>query len=145
MEAINTNLLSRLKAHIFKSVWCEIYFKIEFAKFLHNKICIIIFYIMKHNENFLVYTDVNITNSYFPVMWQWSTKVLLQIQHFVELSKFLSSFFFHQVFLSWTLKTHRRAGEGRGPSFIPFYHFQLLTNIQRLICNFACEIIFTYI
>ena len=37
-------------------------------------------------------------------------------------------FFFYQGFLSQTLMIHRTAGEGRGPSFIPFYHFHLLTN-----------------
>ena len=46
-------------------------------------------------------------------------------------------FFFYQDFLSQTLTTHRTAGEGRGPSFIPLYHFHPLTNIQTFICNFA--------
>ena len=32
-------------------------------------------------------------------------------------------FFFYQDFLSQTLTTHRTAGEGRGPPFIPLYHF----------------------
>ena len=48
-------------------------------------------------------------------------------------------FFFYQGFLSQTLTIHRTAGEGRGPSFIPLYHFHPLTNIETLICNFACE------
>ena len=43
------------------------------------------------------------------------------------------SFFFYQGFLSRTLPTHRTAGEGRGPSFIPLYHFHSLTNIQTFI------------
>ena len=51
----------------------------------------------------------------------------------------LRRFFFYQGFLSRTLTTRRTAGEGRGPSFIPFYHFHPLTNIQTFICNFACE------
>ena len=42
-------------------------------------------------------------------------------------------FFFYQGFLSRTLTTHKTAGEGRGPSFIPFYHFYPLTNIQTFI------------
>ena len=46
---------------------------------------------------------------------------------------------FYQSFLSQTLMTHRTAGKGRGPSFIPLYHFHPLTNIQTFICNFACE------
>ena len=54
------------------------------------------------------------------------------------------TFFFHQGFLSRTLTTHRTAGEGRGPSFIPLYHFHPLTNIQTFICNFACEMTITY-
>ena len=51
----------------------------------------------------------------------------------------MKRFFFYQGFLSWTLTTQRIAGEGRGPSFIPLYHFHPLTNIQTFICNFACE------
>ena len=39
-------------------------------------------------------------------------------------------FFFYQGFLSRTLTTHRTAGEGRGPSFIPLYHFHPLTNVE---------------
>ena len=53
-------------------------------------------------------------------------------------------FFFYQGFLSRTLSTHRRAGEGRGPSFIPLYHFYPLTNIQTFVFVFACEITITY-
>ena len=53
-------------------------------------------------------------------------------------------FFFYQDFLTWTLKTHRTAGEGRGLSFIPLYHFHSLKNIQSFICNFACEMAITY-
>ena len=54
------------------------------------------------------------------------------------------NFFFYQGFLSETLTTHRTAGEGRGPFFIPLYHFHPLTNIQTFICNFACEMTITY-
>ena len=53
-------------------------------------------------------------------------------------------FFFYQGFLSQTLTTHRTAGEGRGPSFTPLYHFHPLTNIQTFICNFVCEMTITY-
>ena len=35
-------------------------------------------------------------------------------------------FFFHQGFLSRTLTSHRAAVEGRGPYFIPLYHFHSL-------------------
>ena len=41
-------------------------------------------------------------------------------------------FFFLLGFSSQTLTIHRTAGEGRGPSFIPLYHFDLLTNIRHL-------------
>ena len=54
------------------------------------------------------------------------------------------AFFFYQGFLSRTLTTHGTAGEGRGPFFIPLYHFQPLTNIQTFICYFACEMTITY-
>ena len=52
--------------------------------------------------------------------------------------------FFYQGFLSQTLMTHRTAGEGRAPSFVPLYHFHPLMNIQTFICNFACETTITY-
>ena len=53
-------------------------------------------------------------------------------------------FFFLSGFSSQTLTIHRTAGEGRGPSFIPLYHFHPLTNIDTFICNFACEMTITY-
>ena len=53
-------------------------------------------------------------------------------------------FFFLSGFSSQTLTIHRTAGEGRGPSFIPLYHFHLLTNIETFICNFACEMTIKY-
>ena len=53
-------------------------------------------------------------------------------------------FFFYQGFLSRTLKTHRTAGKGRGPSFIPLYHFHALPNIQTFTCDFAREMTITY-
>ena len=52
--------------------------------------------------------------------------------------------FFYQGFLSQTLTTHRTAEEGKGPSFIPLYHFHSLTNIQAFSCNFVCEMTITY-
>ena len=48
-------------------------------------------------------------------------------------------FFFYKCFLSRTLATHRTAGEGRGSSFLPLYHFHPLTNIHTYIYNFAYE------
>ena len=39
-------------------------------------------------------------------------------------------FCFYQGFVSRTLTTHRTAGEGTGPFFIPLYHFHPLTKIQ---------------
>ena len=53
-------------------------------------------------------------------------------------------FFIYQGFLSQTMTTHRTAGEGRGPFFIPLYHFHPLTNIQKFMCNFAREINIPY-
>ena len=44
-------------------------------------------------------------------------------------------FFFLLGFSSQTLTIHRTAGEGRGPSFIPLYHFDLLTNIRHLFAT----------
>ena len=56
------------------------------------------------------------------------------------LHSFLLFFFVYQGFLSQTLTIHRIAGEGRGSSFIPLYHFLPLTNIETFICNFTCDI-----
>ena len=53
-------------------------------------------------------------------------------------------YFFLSGFSSQTLTIHRTAGEGRGPSFIPLYHFHPLRNIETFICNFACEMTITY-
>ena len=60
---------------------------------------------------------------------------------YIKMSK---DFFFFQGFLWRTLTTHRTAGEGRGPSFIPLYHFHSLTNIHTFICNSACEMTIKY-
>ena len=45
--------------------------------------------------------------------------------------------FFLSGFSSQTLTIHMTAGEGRGPSFIPLYHFHPLTNTEAFICNFG--------
>ena len=52
---------------------------------------------------------------------------------------YLSDFFFLSGFSLQTLTIHRAAGEGRGTCFTPLCHFHPLTNIEILICNFACE------
>ena len=44
-------------------------------------------------------------------------------------------FFFYQAFLSQTLTTHRTAGEGRGPSFIPLYHFHRSWTFRHLFAT----------
>ena len=64
-------------------------------------------------------------------------------KHYDRLFK-KKSFFFYQGFFSRSLTTHRTAGEGRGPSLIPLYHFHPLTNIQTFTCNFAREMTITY-
>ena len=66
--------------------------------------------------------------------WAYSTQISVRAPCF----HFILNFFFYQGFLSWTLTTHRTPGEERTPSLIPFYHFHSLTNIQTVICNFAC-------
>ena len=55
-----------------------------------------------------------------------------------------TQFFFLSSFSSQTLTIHRIAGKGRGPFFIPLYHFHQLTNIETFICNFECEMTITY-
>ena len=61
--------------------------------------------------------------------------------HTCVCSFFCFVFFFYQGLLSQTLTIHRTAGERRGPTFIPLYHFHSLTNIETFICNFACEML----
>ena len=51
-------------------------------------------------------------------------------------------YFFYQGFLSETLTIHRTAREGRGPSFIPLYHFHPLTNLQTFILKLCTIFIF---
>ena len=69
--------------------------------------------------------------------------LFLKITYFFNCND-LSIFSINQGFLSQTLTTHRTAGKGRGPSFIPLYQFHPLTNTKAFICNFACEIAITY-
>ena len=61
-----------------------------------------------------------------------------------EILSVLFFFFFLSGFSSQTLTIHGTAGERRGPSFISFYHFHPLTNIETFIWNFASEITITY-
>ena len=83
------------------------------------------------------------TNHLFLTLVIWVINVSFAIESFVTYEKGLIMmllFFFYQGFLTRILATHRTAGGGRGPSFIPLFHFHPLTNIQIFICNFACEI-----
>ena len=64
--------------------------------------------------------------------------------HIIHNSHISHIFFFLSGFSSQTLTIHKTAGEGRGPSFIPLYHFHPLTNIETFVCNFACEMTITY-
>ena len=58
--------------------------------------------------------------------------MILHNQRHALLEFFFVCFFFcfFQGFVSRTLTTHRTAGEGTGPFFIPLYHFHPLTKIQ---------------
>ena len=47
----------------------------------------------------------------------------------------LSIFFFYQGFLSRTRMIHRTAGEGRGPFFIPLYHFHRSWTFRHLFAT----------
>ena len=54
-------------------------------------------------------------------------------------------FFSIRVFFTDTDDSQESRGmEGKGPSFIPLYHFLPLTNIETFISNFACEMTITY-
>ena len=45
------------------------------------------------------------------------------------------NFFFLSGFSSQTLMIHRTAGEGRGPSFFPLYHFTLSRTLRHLFAT----------
>ena len=97
-------------------------------------------------ENFNIIAQDILERTWLTLPWR---KSLLYRNQSIDLQSksmdwFLYILFFYQGFLSRTLTTHRTAGEGRGPFFIPLYHFHSLTNIQALICNFACETTITY-
>ena len=69
---------------------------------------------------------------------------VMVIPNSVPDNKHEETFFFYQGVLSQTLSIQRTTGEGRVPSFIPHYHFHTVTDIQKFICNFACEMTITY-
>ena len=75
---------------------------------------------------------ISFSNLLLAFSWKQFRSVTLQKMEFSMKDFF---FFFYQGFLSKTLTIHRTAREGRGPSFIPLYHFQPLTNIQRFFAT----------
>ena len=87
------------------------------------------FSINYHSQNLLLWYGSNGVLIIFSVDFPWFP-FALSITH-VFMTKFYS-FFFLSEFSSQTLMIHRTAGEGRGPSFIPLYHFHLLTNIDHI-------------
>ena len=60
-----------------------------------------------------------------------------------ELVTWILDFFSIRVFFHGHGQLTGQQGKG-GPSFIPFYHFHPLTNIQAFICNFAGETTIPY-
>ena len=58
----------------------------------------------------------------------------------------IESFFFPsiRIFFHRYWQDTAGKGKGRGPFFIPLYHFHLLTNSQTFICNFPCQMICIY-
>ena len=104
-----------------------------------------IFFAQAHYMLFVHRRD-NLLNSLSDVSPHWYSKdqLLWDLAGKRLSGVLIKDFFFCQGFLLRTLTSHRRAGEGRGPFFIPLYHFHPLTNIQTFICNFACEITMTY-
>ena len=100
---------------------------------------------------------VRLSKSLCKIFYFWFPFVFTKVYIFVQ-KKYMDSLtlnviisfkiiitdFFYQGFLSQALTIHRTAGEGRGPSFTPLYHFHPLTNIETFICNFACEMTITY-
>ena len=83
------------------------------------------------------------------ISWRKCTYIFLLMHirencYFYMLVKTLVLFFFCHGFLSQILTILRTVGEGTGPSFIPRYHFHLVTNIKTFICNFGYEMSITY-
>ena len=66
----------------------------------------------------------------------------LLLKIWTKISRYI--YIYYQSFPSRTLTTHRVAGERRGPSFIPLYHFHPLTNIQTFILQLCTEMTITY-
>ena len=78
------------------------------------------------------------------VSWTTATARMELFEESVRSFHILTNFFFFlSGFSSQTLTIHGTAREGRGPSFIPLYHFHPLTNIETFICNFAFEMTIT--
>ena len=59
----------------------------------------------------------------------------------------IESFFFPsiRIFFHRYWQDTAGKGKGRGPFFIPLYHFHLLTNSQTFICNFPCQMTITFL
>ena len=75
----------------------------------------------------------------FPTRYQKAAVLITKGMIWEKLLFFLSSGF------SFTdTDDSQDSREGRGPSFIPLYHFHPLTNIEIFICNFACEMTIAY-
>ena len=70
-------------------------------------------------------------------------RIVLPSHLFKYLNKW-NKVFFLSGFSSQTLTIHRTEGEGRGPSFIPLYHFLPLTNNETFIFNLTCEMTIMY-
>ena len=87
-------------------------------------------------QNFL---EGTIKHAFVKIFNNYCWKIIKILHN--EFFGYTISFFFYQGFLSLTLTIHRL---GRGPSFIPLYHFHPLTNIERFVWNFACEMTITY-
>ena len=100
-------------------------------------------YLNKHSFNLLCKSLVRPRLEYGNVVWSPFLKSDITLIENVQ-RRATRFFFFYQGFLSRTLTTHRTAGEGRGPFFIPLNHFKPLTNIQTFMCNFTREMTIAY-
>ena len=74
---------------------------------------------VKENPDRKIYIYINIYVIYIYVY-------MYMYDIFINIYIYIYFFFFHQGFLSRTLTSHRAAVEGRGPYFIPLYHFHSL-------------------
>ena len=122
-------------------IWSCIYFSKILDRYTYGSIEVfLIWFISFINRYFKIFWKGTIKHAFIKIFNNYCWKIIKIFDN--EFFGYTISFFFYQGFLSLTLTIQRI--EGRGPAFIPLYHFDPLTNIERFVWNFACEMTITY-